>query len=240
MPPVRPGPEIATTRVEWSQAWRIIASRYPPIDLFERVSPDPAVWDVLIELEQHVNPRVRDAVGEISLVPLDRRVSGPNASWVMAPFTHLNPRGSRFSDGSYGVYYAADRLSTAIAETAHHFANFARDSSDPLRREDMRVLVGAIANEFHDIDALPVSDRAAVLDPNSHVASQVLARALREEGSNGVTYPSVREPGGRCIGAFWPDVVGVPPAQERHLKYEWNGTRVSRYFDYAENRWCAL
>ncbi len=37
---------------------------------------------------------------------------------VMAPFTHLNPKGSRFSDGSYGVYYAAKRLSTAIAETA--------------------------------------------------------------------------------------------------------------------------
>lgn len=239
MPPVRPGPEIAAARVEWSQAWRIIATRYPPIDLFERVSPNPAVWDALIELEQLVNPRVRDAIGEISLVPPHRRVSGRNASWVMAPFTHLNLKGSRFSDGSYGVYYAADRLSTAIVETAHHFANFARDSSDPPRREEMRVLVGAIANEFHDIDDLPVSDRAAVLDPNSYVASQVLARALREGGSNGVVYPSVRETGGRCIGAFWPDVVGVP-VQERHLKYEWNGTRVSRYFDYAENRWFAL
>ncbi|MDF2974655.1 MAG: uncharacterized protein K0R61_5105 [Microvirga sp.] len=52
----------------------------------------------------------------------------------MAPFTHLNPKGSRFSDGSYGVYYAADRLSTAIAETAHHFASFARES--PLRRHE--------------------------------------------------------------------------------------------------------
>ncbi|MDF2974654.1 MAG: hypothetical protein K0R61_5104, partial [Microvirga sp.] len=43
-----------------AQAWRVIASRYPPIDLFERVSTNPAVWDALIELEQLVNPRARD------------------------------------------------------------------------------------------------------------------------------------------------------------------------------------
>ena len=239
MPPARPGPELGTASVDWRQAWRVIASRYPPIDLFERVSTNPAVWDALIELEQLVNPRVRDAVGEIGLVPPERRVSGPNASWVMAPFTHLNPKGSRFSDGSYGVYYAADRLSTAIAETAHHFASFARDSKDPPRREDMRVLVGAVANEFHDINRLPPAHRASVLDPNSYLASRALALALRASGSNGVVYSSVRDPGGRCIGAFWPDVVGIP-AQERHLKYVWDGTRVSQYFDYAEDRWISL
>jgi len=236
MPPVHPGPEIATTRIEWRQAWRVIGTRYPPIDLFERVSPNPAVWDALIELEQLVNPRVRDAIGEIGLVPPERRVSGPNASWVMAPFTHLNPKGSRFSDGSYGVYYAADRLPTAIAETAHHFASFAHDSNDPPRREDMRVLVGAIANEFHDVGTLPAPNRDAVLDQNSYVASRALARALRNVGSNGIVYSSVRDPEGMCLGAFWPDAVGVP-VQERHLKYEWDGARVSRYFDYARDRW---
>jgi RES domain len=239
MPPAPPGPDIGPARVDWSRAWRIIATRYPPIDLFERVSPNPAVWEALIELEQLTNPRARDEVGEISLVPPERRVSGPNASWVMAPFTHRNPKGSRFSDGSYGVYYAADRLLTAVAETAHHFARFARDANDPPRREDMRVLLGKVANEFHDVDTLAASDRAAVLDPNSYAASRALGRTLRDGGSNGVAYPSVRDADGRCIGAFWPDVVGIP-IQERHLQYEWDGTRVRRYFDYGEDRWIPL
>jgi RES domain len=194
---------------------------------------------VRADLEQLVNPRVRDAVGEIRLVPPARRVSGPNASWVMAPFTHVNPKGSRFSDGSYGVYYAAQRRSTAIAETAWHFARFARDSHDPPRREDMRVLVGAVANAFHDMDGLPSGRRASILDPDSYGASQALGRALRAGGSNGVVYSSVRERGGHCIGAFWPDVVAIP-VQERHLKYEWDGARMWRYFDYAEGRWIAL
>lgn len=235
-----PGPDaFARARVQWARVWRIIASRYPPIHLFERVWPDPAVWDVLMELEQATNPRVRDQVGEISMVPPERRVSGPNASWVMAAFTHVNPKGSRFSNGSYGVYYCADRLETAIAETVHHFENFARDSNDPPRREDMRVLLGAVDGSFDDISSLAEPRRSAILDRDDYVQSQAFAGRLRDGGSDGILYPSVRDAAGACVAAFWPDVVGIP-IQERHLKYEWNGHRVARYFDYLQERWIGL
>lgn len=234
-----PGPDPALATVRWRKAWRIIASRYPPIDLFERVSSNPAVWDVLIELEQITNPRVRDETGEISLVPPERRVSGPNATYVMAPFTHINPKGSRFSDGTFGVYYAANRLKTAIAETAHHFARFAKDANDPPRREDMRVLIGSISNAFHDVQTISPSQRSAILDPVSYTASRSFGIALREAGSNGIVYPSVRDPGGRCLAAFWPNVVGIP-VQERHLQYDWDGQRISRYFDFSLGEWFPL
>ena len=169
--------QCRSCRVDWPQAWRVIASRYPPINLFERLTADPAVWDALIALEQLTNPRVRDEVGEIALVPPDERVSGPGASYVMAAFTHLNPKGSRFSDGSFGVYYAAAALETAIAETVFHFEAFARDSADPPRSEDMRVLVGTVAADFEDVAALPAAQRRAILDPDSYAASQAYARA---------------------------------------------------------------
>ena len=228
-----------TRRIDWPQAWRIIASRYPPVQLFERLTPDPAVWDALFALEQLTNPRVRDEVGEIALVPPDQRVSGPGASYVMASFTHLNPRGSRFSDGSFGVYYAASELETAIAETIFHFAEFARDSGDPMRTEDMRVLVGGVAAEFDDVAALAEPRRSQILDPSSYATSRAYARDLRDAGANGVVYPSVRRAGGECIGAFRPRAVGLP-RQERHLKYHWNGDRVDRYFDYLRDAWVDL
>ena len=230
---------MSTRRVDWPQAWRIIASRYPPIDLFERLTPDPAVWEALIALEQLTNPRVRDEAGDISLVPPAERVAGPGASYVMAAFTHLNPRGSRFSDGSYGVYYAAHELATAIAETAYHFGLFASDSHDPPRMEDMRVLVGRIAEDFEDVDALPEPRRSAILDPDDYTASQAYGRQLHEGEAMGVVYPSVRHANGECIGAFKPRAVG-PPHQERHLKYRWNGQLVDRYFDYQREAWIDL
>ena len=60
-------------------------------------------------------PRIRDEVGQLQLVPPDERISGSGSTMVMAAFTHLNPEGSRFSDGRYGVYYAAHTLATAGA-----------------------------------------------------------------------------------------------------------------------------
>jgi hypothetical protein len=230
---------VPTCRVDWPQAWRIIASRYPPIALFERLTPDPAVWDALIALEQLTNPRVRDDVGDIALVPADERVAGPGASYVMASFTHLNRKGSRFSDGSFGVYYAASELETAIAETVFHFEEFARDSADPPRMEDMRVLVGVAAADLEDVDAVPEPLRSQVLDPASYSASRPYARQLRDDGAMGVVYPSVRRAGGSCVGAFKPRSVGLPH-QERHLKYRWDGVRVDRYFDYQRDLWIDL
>jgi hypothetical protein len=230
---------VPSCRVDWPQAWRVIASRYPPINLLERLTPDPAVWDALIALEQLTNSRVRDEVGDIALVPREERVAGPGASYVMAAFTHLNPKGSRFSDGSLSVYYAAAALETAIAETMFHFEAFARDSADQPRSEDMRVLVGTVATEFENVAALPAAKQRAILVPNSCAASQAYARERRAAGANGVCYPNVWHPGGQCIGAFRPRTVGVPH-QERHLKYRWNGERVERYFDYARDQWVAL
>jgi hypothetical protein len=230
---------VPTCRIDWPQAWRIIASRYPPINLFERLTADTAVWDALIALEQLTNPRVRDEVGDIALVPPDERISGPGASTVMAAFTHVNPKGSRFSDGSFGVYYAAASLETAIAETVFHFEGFARDSADPPRSEDFFAVVGTVATDFEDVAALPAAERAGILAPNSYAASQAYAKELRAAGANGVAYPSVRHVDGMCIGAFRPRAVDIPH-QERRLKYRWNGERVDRYFDYARDEWIGL
>jgi hypothetical protein len=230
---------LAVRRVAWARAWRVIAARYPPIDLFEGLTDDPGVWDALIELEQFTNPRVRDEVGAIQLVAPQDRIAGPGASFIMAAFTHLNPKGSRFSDGSYGVYYAARELETAIAETIHHFEAFARDSGDPVRTEGMRVLVGGVNSELEDVDAVSEPERGALLDPASYAASQVYARRVLEAGAMGLVYPSVRRAGGECLAAFKPKAVQVP-RQERHLQYRWNGVRVDRYFDHSVDRWILL
>jgi hypothetical protein len=239
MPPAPPGLDAPLRRIVWSRATRVVATRHPPIDLFERVSSDPAVWEALIAAEQLVNPRVRDEVGEIHLVNPDERVSGPGASWVMAPFTHRNPAGSRFADGSFGVYYAARALPTAVRETAYHFARIARDSGDGARYEDMRVLIGRVANRFVDAFALPERRRARILDPDSYAESRVFGAAVRAAGRNGIVYPSVRDPGGQCVAVFRPRAVGLP-IQGPVLQYHFDGTRVARYFDYASETWTSL
>jgi hypothetical protein len=229
---------IPVSRIRWKAAYRLVPSRYPPIDIFERIA-DPADWALLFELEALTNPRLRDEAGDISLVPPERRVTGPGASIVMAPFTHASPeRPTRFSAGSYGVYYAASRFETALREVAFHMGEFYGATGDPAHEESFRTYKGAIDSRLHDLRA---GNWAQFLDADTatYARPQELGRRLREAGSNGVVYPSVRHARGQCAGAFWPDVVGIP-VQTQHIMLKWNGERISAWFDTESGAWLAL
>lgn len=219
---------IPVSSIEWKPAFRIVPSRFPPISLFERVS-DPADLEALYEIEALTNPRLRDAVGDISLVPPEERVSGPGTSVIMAAFTHLNPDGSRFSDGSYGAFYAGRELDTAVAETVYHRERFMRATSEPRMELDMRVYTVDLESDLHDIRGLQ-SDLAEVYAADSYAASQGLARRLREKGSLGLVYDSVRHPGGECAAVFRPKALSNA-RQERHLCYVWDGRQISVIYE---------
>lgn len=221
---------IPTSQVAWREARRIIRSRHPPIDLFEDIA-DPEDWPLLIAAEMKTNPRIMETVGNLDLVPPGRRVSGPGASFLMAPFTHVSPdRPSRFGDGRAGVLYAARHFETALAETIHHHARFmASTAQAPGWTSQFRELALDVDADLHDLRGGGAAF-AAALDPDGYAASQALGAALRATGSEGVAYPSVRDPGGECVGLFHPNRAGNV-VQGRHLDYHWNGGRVDLYRD---------
>jgi len=218
---------IPGRNVIWLPSWRIIPSRFPPIQLFERVT-DPADLDAVLALESLTNDRVRSEVGQLDLVPLEDRLAGPGTSAIMAAFTHLNPQGSRFSDGSYGVYYAGKTLETAIAETRHHREQFMRATEERPTELDMRVYLADLEALLHDVRGL-CETLPAIYAADDYSASQVLGKRLRAQHSWGIVYESVRYEGGECVGVF------RPPAlrhcrQERHLCYVWDGQRISTIY----------
>lgn len=213
--------------VDWQRAVRIISSRYPPIDLFEDIA-DPADWPLLIAGEQKTNPRLMESIGNLDLVPVCRRVAGPGASYLMAPFTHVSKdRSSRFSDGSYGVLYVGREFETALFETMHHHTQFMADTGQEAGwTSQFLELALDVTATAHDCRGLPPDD--PVLSPGDYAAGQVLASALRRAGADGLVYPSVRNLGGECVGLFYPDLASRP-IQARHLDYHWNGNRVDFY-----------
>ena len=222
-------PATYTARpVRLSPCHRIVASRLPTIHLFERVA-DPADWDALYELESLTNPRIRNELGELRLVPVADRVSGPNASIVMAPFTHLSPQGTRFTDGRFGAYYAAESIDTAISETRFHRENFLRATSQPPIELEMRCYVADISCELHDLRSR-MSELADIYDPASYGASQKLGRDLRAAGSNGIAFDSVRRHGGECVAVFRPRLV-QNVRQSVHLRYSWDGNCIAHVYE---------
>jgi hypothetical protein len=217
--------QIPISRVEWNAAVRIIRSAFPPIDLFEDIA-DPADWPLLISAEQKTNPRIMATIGNLDLVPVDRRVGGNGASYLMAPFTHVSmDRPSRFTDGSYGVLYAGNVFETALFETIHHHTRFmARTGEAPGWTSQFREILLSVNAGLHDLRGSESRHHPA-LEPGSYEASQDLAKALRAAGSDGLVYPSIRNAGGECAGLFYPDSASEP-VQGRHFDYHWDGERV--------------
>ncbi|MEX0914496.1 MAG: RES family NAD+ phosphorylase, partial [Wenzhouxiangellaceae bacterium] len=193
---------IPTRHERWPRAVRIVPSFFPPIDLFEEVA-NPANLEAVFAVEALTNPRIRTEVGDLSLVPEADRISGPGTSPIMAAFTHPNTAGSRFSPGSYGIYYAADDEQTAVAETRYHRERFYRFQTAGPQRIQMRAYIGEIEAEWADLRGLRES-RADLYDPKSYAASQPFGEARRETGAWGIAYHSVRRPEGQCLAVFRP------------------------------------
>ena len=86
--------------------------------LFDDLSDDQADWQAAIELELQTKPATYFSATPVIHRPFEE------AAWNEAigfPFKTWSR--SRYSDGSFGVWYGSDSLETTIYETVHHWRN---------------------------------------------------------------------------------------------------------------------
>jgi RES domain len=198
------------THVHQDETHRLIPAKYAEREqsVLRRIARDEREVHDLFELDSATNERL---LGESNLLPgitVHELLFGvPHYHIVNAAFTHAQPNGSRFNDRERGAWYAGFALATAQAEVAYHFGEELREIpswQEPETRA-YRAYLADFRGDFHDIRN---DERySACLDPNSYRESQRLARELLHHGSAGIIYPSVRHPGGTCIGCFRPALV---------------------------------
>ncbi len=167
------------------------------------------------------NPRLRDQRGEISMVEEEQRATGPGSSYIMAAFTHLNPAGSRFSDGSYGVYYAALLAETCIQEVAYHRTMFLGHTSEP----PQTLVFSQIQANLQGICYNLMGQNWPWLRSNDYEQCRNLGRQARTE-VDFLNYESVRHPGHAAQAVFRP----LALSKARHVRYVemyWDGRRIT-------------
>ena len=202
---------------------RLVNSKFPPISLFDDVA-DAAEFDALFALQALTHPRLQTEAGNLALLPRDEIPFGiRGCSYAVAPFTHVNTDGSRFSDGSFGVLYLADALETAIAEVRHHQqAYWQRVEGLHFERFVFRGLVADV-DEAGCRDGLCLPAGHAIYHPSDYGASRALGHALRAAGEPGLRYRSVRRQAATCWALLTPSrVSGI--VQACHLEMIWNGS----------------
>lgn len=209
-----PDPDALPTAGPFPETWRVIPSRYPPIQAFETVaSPDDL--DAVMELEGWTNDRL--VRHRLHRLPKSQWVFGrPNASVVMAAFLHASPEGARFSDAELGAWYAALAETTSIKEVAHRLRREVVRSGRPDIVSQYRSYKARLDGDYVDIRGLGAT-APGLYRPDDYGAGQAFGARVRATPRTGIVYDSVRDRTGTAVVAFRPTAVH-DVVQTRHFE----------------------
>jgi hypothetical protein len=181
--------------------FRNIVTLRRSVDVFSDLVEDPGELKFLIDLELATKPT--RALPPIVERPFEEaQIYSPMAAAIAWPFDH--PTQSRFSNGSFGVWYGARALATTIHETVYHFRQNTLSSeavgSSPIIQERRVHLVHCSAML---VDLRARCEREPrLLDPDDYSYCQSLGGQLHAAAQPGILSRSARDPTGEVIGVF--------------------------------------
>jgi hypothetical protein len=213
---------VPLRRVDWPAAFRLIPSRFPPVELYEPVAPKQD-WEALKRIEMMTNPRLREKDGAGLLLPEDR---GVDQNWLVAPFAYPDPEPSQYSDGSYGVCILAQSLHSALLLSIHRREEFLRRTREGPTRLVMRVIKSPIKVKLHDL--------TQCVELASAESARETVRELRESKSYGFLVAGPKGGKDRLAIILRPTAFVPPAVQAEHYCFIWNGQRIHQIFAFKE------
>lgn len=183
---------------------RNIVSLLHSQDLFDDLTHDPAEWLLAQKVEDGVKPPPYRSQTPIIDRPFE------DAEWFNAiiwPFKHV--QASRFSDGTYGVWYGSDSVETTVYESTYHWY---RGLLSDAGFERMTVVaerqVYSVACNAALLDFRKTADRHPdLLHSSDYTFCQSLGSRIHREGHPGLLTQSVRRPVGENVAIFNADVL---------------------------------
>ena len=186
---------------------RNIVSLQQSQDLFDDLTDDPGEWSMAHKVEDEVKPPPYRS----RLPVIDRPFE--DAEWFNAitwPFKHW--QASRFSDGTYGVWYGSDSVETTVYESAYHWyrgllsdAGFER-MKVVAERKVYAVTCNAALLDFRQSAA----DHPDLLHPSDYAFCQSVGSRIHREGHPGLLTQSVRRPLGENVVIFNAAILSHP------------------------------
>lgn len=201
---------------------RNIVSLRQSQDLFDDLSDDPSLWALAQHIENDTKPPPYRSPTPVIHRPFE------DAQWrSVIPWPFQNRQSSRFSDGSFGVWYGSDTVETTVHESAHHwFHGLLRDAG--FQREGVLAerKVYAVTCDAALLDFRPaVTDWPALLHPSDYSFPQSVGARIHREGHPGLLIPSVRRPTGENVAVFNPAVLSNPRLHCQ-LSYRLSGNQI--------------
>lgn len=207
--------------------YRWINSKFPPIHLFDDVASTEEFED-LYEIQALTNPRLQNEIGNLNLLPTSEIPFGiTGCHYAAAPFTHINPNGSRFSDGSFGLMYIGDTTETAQKEVEYHQGIYwTRIPGLHYDRFVFKELICTFGVKS-GLDASAVTMLDDIYSPTDYTYSRKLGQAIKNSRAYAaLRFNSIRRAGGICFALFTPKEV-LEVIQAKHYEMIWDGKAIT-------------
>ena len=221
---------VPVPALDWEHGSRLVPARFKAADCFERIL-DPGEAPQAEALLRLAELTATAGAGDLRLMDPTQVLFGPGAGWVNASFTV--PRPARFSTARQGAFYVAEQIGTALAEVRHHLEQgYRREGITETMDLDYRALTVRVQGNLHDLRGRSRTRPpwSGLYDPDSYAASQAFAATLRDAGSKGLAYDSVRHPDGACAAIFDPNVLRSC-RHDTYLAFHWDGRDVTRVME---------
>lgn len=204
-------------RVNWSSCYRLIPSRFPPVQLYELIAPQ-GDWEALKRIETLTNPRLQAAQSVI--LPEDQGKIDQN--WLIAPFAYPDPEPSQFGDGTFGYSIVAESLHSALLTAIQRRETFLKRTSEAPTRVVMRVIKVPLKARLVDLSHFNPGDPELLFQIKEHRAAK----------SHGALVKGPRGKDDRLAIVLRPTAFVPPAVQAEHYCFLWNGERIHQLFAY--------
>jgi RES domain len=191
-------------------------------DLFDDLTSSPAEWALAQQVEDQVKPPPYQSRTPVIHRPFE------DAQWFNAigwPFKHW--QASRFSDGSFGIWYGCDCAETSVYETAYHWFNgILSDAGFENEKVVGERKLYEVACDAALVDLRPLTvQHAGLMHKTNYSDTQFVGARLHREGHPGLVTQSVRYAAGQNYVILNPDVLSNP-MQHSQLTYRLEDHRI--------------
>lgn len=191
-------------------------------DLFDDLTSIPEEWALAQQVEDEVKPSRYQSRTPVIHRPFE------DAAWFNAigwPFKHW--QASRFSDGSFGVWYGCDTAQTSVYETAYHWFNgFLTDAGFEKERVIGERKLYEVTCNAALVDLRPLTaNHPGLMHKTDYSTAQMVGARLHREGHPGLMTASVRYAPGQNYVVLNHNVLSNP-RNHCQLTYRLEGHRI--------------
>lgn len=198
--------ELALTDIHQDVARNIVSLCHSQ-DLYDDLTDNPSLWSLAQQVEDDVKPTPYRSRTPVIHRPFE------DADWFNAiawPFKHW--QSSRYSDGTYGVWYGSKAVETTVYESAYHWyrgllgdAGF-EQMTVTAERKVYSVKCDAALLNLHSAQ----HQHPDLVHASDYGFCQAVGARVHREGHPGMLTQSVRHRDGQNLAIFNPGVLSNP------------------------------